>query len=128
MSDFADSEQRLKSALERIDYFISRAKTPGPDHGLQSRLDAALAENKALWRENEALNDRLRQSDEGGLRAELDALKATRAAEIAALDEIMSGLERLMATAPRASDAPYAGDVRPDSGDVVAFSGQKGKG
>ena len=40
----------------------------------------------------------------------------------------MSGLEKLLATAPRASDAPYAEDVAPDSGDVVAFSGQKGKG
>ena len=60
------------------------------------------------------------------LQSELDLMRSTRAAEIAALDDIMSGLELLIARAPRASDATYAEDVAPASGEVVAFDKSEG--
>ncbi len=89
---------------------------------MTSFADSEKRLNAALARIDRALD---RAPAEGGdsakLQAELDALRAARAAEIAALDDIMTGLEALIAKAPRASDAPYAEDVQPASGDVLRF-------
>lgn len=161
MTSFADSEKRLMLALGRIDDALDRAAArpaPAPDHAdgaappaddealaalkaenaaLKRRLAEANEEAARLVRANEALaaaNAGLtdgRDIPEEALRAELDALKAARAAEIAALDDIMSGLEAMIARAPRASDAPYAEDVAPEevtpaSGDVVSFGQNEG--
>ncbi|MDO5529270.1 MAG: hypothetical protein Q4F71_07690 [Paracoccus sp. (in: a-proteobacteria)] len=140
MTDFADSEKRLSAALERIDYFLSRANQDGQSRvsgdAPDARLDEAEAEIARLTAENESLRasaqDGAAQDGAGAgddaLRAELDALRTARAAEMAALDDIVAGLEALVARAPRASDAPFAEDVAPGSGDVLSFSGQQGKG
>ncbi|MDO5642910.1 MAG: hypothetical protein Q4G26_11080 [Paracoccus sp. (in: a-proteobacteria)] len=141
MTSFADSEKRLIAALGRIDAALDRASVPGPaeaepalvalraeNQALKRRLAEAHEETARLARANEALSA-LHDGDMAGddaLRAELDALKAARAAEIAALDDIMSGLEGLIARAPRASDAPYAEDVTPAPADILAFDTREG--
>ncbi|MFV0411482.1 MAG: hypothetical protein ACK5LJ_17825 [Paracoccus sp. (in: a-proteobacteria)] len=93
MTSFVESEKRLNAALVRIDRALDRALALPAGGG----------------------------GDTAKLRAELDALRAARAAEIAALDDIMTGLEALIAKAPRASDAPFAEDVQPAPGDVLRF-------
>lgn len=136
MTSFADSEKRLIAALGRIDQALDRG-TPAGAHTDGVRTDDA--ELEALRAENAALKQRLSEAEgqlaahakgangaEGALQSELDRLRATRSAEIAALDEIMSGLELLIARAPRASDAPYAENVAPASGEVVAFDKSEG--
>ncbi|MDO5605116.1 MAG: hypothetical protein Q4G25_08150 [Paracoccus sp. (in: a-proteobacteria)] len=137
MNSFADSEKRLVAALARIDQALDQRVT-GHGHAdeegarlvaenadLRRELETAAQEVARLGAENEALRSR---SDSSGtpdasaaLQAELEALRAARAAEIAALDDIMSGLEALIARAPRVSDAPYAEDVAPAPGDVLSF-------
>lgn len=157
MTSFADSEKRLIAAFGRIDAALDRfvQSSPAIDagaapsaNGSDDRFAELQAENKALKRRlaeaNEeaarlaranaalvAANAELTQgkdASEDALQAELDALKAARAAEIAALDEIMTGLEILLSRAPRASDAPFAEDVAPAAavGDVVAFDQSEG--
>lgn len=131
MTSFADSEKRLIAALGRIDQALERGSSAG--------AGADDAELEALRAENAALKLRLSEAEarlaarangvdkaEGAAQSELDRLRATRSAEIAALDEIMSGLELLIARAPRASDAPYAENVAPASGEVVAFDKSEG--
>jgi chromosome segregation ATPase len=99
---------------------------------LKRRLATSHEEAARLARANEALSRANAELVAGGtdteaaLRAELAALKAARQAEIAALDEIMTGLEALIARAPRASDAPYAEDVTPAPADIVAFDQREG--
>lgn len=153
MTSFADSEKRLIAAFGRIDAALDNAahllagpvsdQADGDGQGdlaairaengaLKHRLAAAQEDAARLARANEALsraNAELTAGNadtETALRAELEALKAARQAEIAALDEIMTGLEALIARAPRASDAPYAEDVTPAPGDVVAFDQREG--
>lgn len=92
MTSFAESEKRLNAALARIDRALDRPVAQPAGGG-----------------------------DIAKLQAELDALRTARAAEIAALDDIMTGLEALIAKAPRASDAPFAEDVQPAPGDVMRF-------
>lgn len=99
---------------------------------LKRRLATSHEEAARLARANEALSLANAELVAGGtdteaaLRAELSALKAARQAEIAALDEIMTGLEALIARAPRASDAPYAEDVAPAPAEIVAFDQREG--
>ncbi len=100
MTSFAESEKRLYAALARIDRALDRALDRASDRPVAQPAGGA---------------------DTAELQAELDTLKAARAAEIAALDDIMTGLETLIAKAPRASDAPFAEDVQPAPGDVVRF-------
>ncbi|WBU55915.1 hypothetical protein [Paracoccus sediminicola] len=88
-----------------------------------ARLAAA---NEALSQANADLTADKEHGSDPALRAEIEALKAARAAEMAALDDIMAGLEGLIAQAPRASDAPFAEDVSPASGHVVAFDQNEG--
>ncbi|MBA4490365.1 hypothetical protein [Paracoccus sp. S1E-3] len=129
MTSFADSEKRLIAALGRIDQALDRA-APAAD----AELAALRAENAALKRSLADVEAQLARTEthvaatqgDAAIRAELDLLRSTRAAEIAALDDIMSGLEQLIARAPRASDAPYAEDVTPAPGDVVAFDKSEG--
>lgn len=128
MTSFADSEKRLIAALARIDQALDR-ETP-----VDARLEALHAENAALKRsltEAEAQLARVTTqpaaaASDSALQAELDAMRVARAAEIEALDDIMSGLELLIARAPRASDAPYVENVAPASGEVVAFDKSEG--
>ena len=81
--------------------------------GLQARLDAATEQAAALARANDALiaanRDLMEAQETGGigpdeqmaaLEAELDALRAARAAEMAQMSEIMTELERLLADEP----------------------------
>lgn len=150
MTSFADSEKRLIAAFGRIDAALDRAATaPAPDDASGDDADTVAqlrAENSALKRRlaetnEEAVrlaraNDALAAANaelvagsangESALQAEIDALKAARLAEIGALDEIMTGLEVLIARAPRASDAPYAEDVAPAPADIVAFDQREG--
>ncbi|WBU52479.1 hypothetical protein [Paracoccus sp. SCSIO 75233] len=156
MTSFADSEKRLREALNRIEKAlgVQPAQFAGLSHDSAGDQIAELsAEIEALRLENTALKQRLAEADqekqdllrsseklaeenarlvEGqgdaqeALRAELEAVKAARDSEVAALDEIMTGLEALIARAPRASDAPFAEDVAPAPGDVLSFD--KGEG
>ncbi|MEZ5724243.1 MAG: hypothetical protein R3E47_03980 [Paracoccaceae bacterium] len=148
MTSFADSEKRLIAAFGRIDAALDlsaaestshhNGSTDGADPGdtaalkaeigaLKRRLAEAHEEAARLARANDALASANAELSAGGadsdsaLRAELDAIKAVRQAEIGALDEIMTGLETLIAEAPRAPDAPYAEDVTPAPADIVAF-------
>lgn len=131
MTSFADSEKRLIAALGRIDQALDRS-TPAGARTDDSELEALRAENAALKQRLSEAEGQLAahakgaNGAEGALQSELDRLRATRSAEIAALDEIMSGLELLIARAPRASDAPYAENVAPASGEVVAFDKSEG--
>ena len=128
MTSFADSEKRLIAALNRIELSLDR--DPPADAG----LEALRAENAALKRSLADVEAQLARAttnaaatrDDADLQSELDLMRATRAAEIAALDDIMSGLEQLIARAPRASDAPYAENVAPAPGEVVAFDKSEG--
>lgn len=128
MTSFADSEKRLIAALNRIEKSLDR--DPPADAG----LEALRAENAALKRSLADVEAQLARAtthaaatrDDADLQSELDLMRATRAAEIAALDDIMSGLEQLIARAPRASDAPYAENVAPAPGEVVAFDKSEG--
>ena len=126
MTSFADSEKRLIAALGRIDQAL--------DKGTHEDAGA-----EALRAENAALKQRLAEVEaelaamrddaapvDAELQSELDLMRSTRAAEIAALDDIMSALEQLIARAPRASDAPNAENVAPASGEVVAFDKSEG--
>lgn len=130
MTSFADSEKRLIAALGRIDRALDRdtpenaadADLRAENAALKQRL-ATLEAELAAARRTTAPADAELQSE---LQSELDLMRSTRAAEIAALDDIMSGLELLIARAPRASDAPYAEDVAPASGEVVAFDKSEG--
>ena len=113
MSNFPDSEKRLAAALARIDSALDRGQdAQAPDAAgqdalraeiadLRDQLGNAQAETLRLQSENAglaALADPAKTADESGaLTAELASLKATRAAEIAALDDIMAGLENLLA-------------------------------
>ncbi|TKW67572.1 MAG: hypothetical protein DI616_04420 [Paracoccus denitrificans] len=156
MTSFADSEKRLIAALGRIDAALDAVEIQPPpaadaaetaaqgpaaeelatlraeNSSLKRRLATSHEEAAGLARANEALslaNAELTAGNndaESALRAELDALKAARHAEISALDEIMTGLEALIARAPRASDAPYAEDVTPEPADIVAFDQREG--
>ncbi|WBU64397.1 hypothetical protein [Paracoccus aerodenitrificans] len=142
---------RIDKALESLD--ARAAADPAPQTATpddSSRSDARIA---ALISENAALKQRLAEAGaetvrlaqanevlaaenakltsgqgdaEAALTAELEALKAARAAEEAALDEVMATLEAFIASAPRASDAPYAENVAPASGDVVSFDQNEG--
>ncbi len=155
MTSFADSEKRLIAAFGRIDAALDNAAgrlggaafdSADAGAGDQAELAALKSENAALKRRlatsheeaarlaraNEALSEANAELTAGGadtetaLRAEIAALKAARQAEIAALDEIMTGLEALIARAPRASDAPFAEDVAPAPADIVAFDQREG--
>ncbi|MFV0293996.1 MAG: hypothetical protein ACK5II_12615 [Paracoccus sp. (in: a-proteobacteria)] len=150
MTSFSDSEKRLIAALGRIDQALDRR--PSQITAIQQGNDGSDEIISLLQTENEALKSRQTEMEqeitrlsevneslatasrkaEGGKKAEsalqkeLDALKATRKAEIAVLDEIMTGLEALVAKAPRVSDAPYVEDVMPVSGEVVSFDSDEG--
>ncbi|MBK4215533.1 hypothetical protein JJJ17_06300 [Paracoccus caeni] len=171
MTDISVSERRLSAALDRIDQFLEAgpaARTdraaPSADIGLQTRLDAALAENRRLQDE---LAARDTVSDEGGdrlasaseqaarlaaanddlaaanrvlieaasgqgdlaeavsvaLEAEIEALRAARAAEIAQLGDIMVELERLLAGEGEGQAAGDAtAEAAADSGGVPDLS------
>ena len=125
MTSFADSEKRLIAALGRIDDALDRGAAA------VSAQDQLRAENAALKQRVAALEAELATARNGrapdaDLQSELDLMRTTRAAEIAALDDIMTGLEQLIARAPRASDAPYAENVAPMPGEVVAFDKSEG--
>lgn len=156
MTSFAESEKRLIAALGRIDRALDAAQAALPagdaaapvsesgesaaelsalrdeNTGLKRRLAEAGEDAARLARANEKLaaeNERLADGQgeaEAALRAEIEALKAARTAEIAALDDIMTTLEAFIARAPRASDAPFAEDVAPAPGDIVAFDQSEG--
>ena len=132
MTSFADSEKRLIAALRRIDQALDR-DAPAAIAPDAAELQALRAENAALKRslaeaerELARATSQINASGEVALQAELDQMRITRAAEIEALDEIMAGLELLIARAPRASDAPYAENVAPAPGEVVAFDKSEG--
>lgn len=120
MTSFADSEKRLNAALSRIDNALDRCLAHASGAGLPEAApdDAALQELRAL---NASLTQRLAEAE-----AALAALAAERAAEVAALDEIMDELETMIARGPQSSDAPYAEDVAPGPGEVVAFDKSEG--
>ena len=126
MTSFADSEKRLIAALGRIDRALDR-DTPenAADADLRAE-NAALKQRLATLEAELAAARRTTAPADAELQSELDLMRSTRAAEIAALDDIMSGLELLIARVPRASDAPYAEDVAPASGEVVAFDKSEG--
>lgn len=153
MTSFADSEKRLIAAFGRIDAALDLTAAESSPHHNGSAEGADAGETAALKAEISALKRRLAEAHEeaarlarandalasanaeltaGGadsdsaLRAELDAIKAVRQAEIGALDEIMTGLETLIAEAPRVPDAPYAEDVTPAPADIVAFDQREG--
>ncbi|SDD20619.1 hypothetical protein SAMN05421538_101100 [Paracoccus isoporae] len=154
MTSFAESEKRLIAALGRIDRALEAGPAAADQPERDGESDESAARITALRDENTALKRRLAEAGEdatrlaranemlaaenatltkagGGeaeaaLRAEIEALKAARAAEIAALEDIMASLETFAAEAPRASDAPYAEDVAPAPGDVVAFDQSEG--
>ena len=126
MTSFADSEKRLIAALGRIDRALDR---DAPENAGDDSLRAENAALKQRLAELEAELTAARRNTapaDAALQSELDLMRSTRAAEIAALDDIMSGLELLIARAPRASDAPYAEDVAPALGEVVAFDKSEG--
>lgn len=123
MTSFADSEKRLNAALERI----ARALDGGPAQTGADGGDAALAA------ENAALSGRLAEAEAAlaDARATIATLEAARAEEAAALDDIMTELEAMIAAAPPpagddVADAPYAEDVTPAPGDVLPFDKQEG--
>lgn len=149
MASFVNSEKRLIAALDRIDAALdsdTAISTPLPAgadteckedrklHKLEMKnasfkqrliemgndITRLARANDTLIRVNAELCEGKEVAD-NALRAELDALKAARAAEIHALDDIMKEIEILIAQAPRNTDAPYAEDVEPASGDVVSF-------
>ena len=127
MTSFADSEKRLIAALNRIEQALDRAAPADSS----SDSDALRAENAALQAriatlEAELAAARHAPAADADLQSDLDLMRATRASEIAALDDIMSGLELLIARAPRASDAPYAENVAPIPGEVIAFDKSEG--
>ncbi len=144
MTSFADSEKRLNAALSRIDkaldFRLARDAGNQPEGagGDSTELAALQAENTTLTErlakaEAELAEMRVKAataegqaSAESQLQGELDALKAERAAETAALDEILEELATMIASAPQAEDAPFAEDVSPVPGEVVAFDKSEG--
>ncbi|WP_183154118.1 hypothetical protein [Paracoccus siganidrum] len=133
MSDISASERRLSAALDRIDQILEagRGHRPAPAEAaedgarladLQARLDAANDQLAGLARANEelaaanrALIDAAPDLDGDGvhraLEAEIGALRAARAAEIAQLGEIMAELEHYMGTG---HPGPAAEAVQPE--------------
>lgn len=147
MSDISVSERRLSAALDRIDQFLDRGgsvlATSGPD--LRDDLAAAQAQIRTLTDRLEqqdmaeqaarlaaanddliAANRALIQAAEGdmaeavsvALEAEIEALRAARAAEAAQLGALMAEVERLLAgdgdaapAAPPAATPELAGDA-----------------
>lgn len=121
MSDISASERRLSAALDRIDQFLElgggrRPAAPAQDShmaaqlaALQARLDSVTGQLAELARANEELKAANRalieatpgsDADDGvrqALEAEIGALRAARAAEIAHLGEVMAQLEHCMA-------------------------------
>lgn len=132
MSDISASERRLSAALDRIDQILEAGRGHRPTSAemaedgarladLQARLDAANDQLAGLARANEelaaanrALIDAAPDLDGDGvhraLEAEIGALRAARAAEIAQLGEIMAELEHYMGGHP----APAAEAVQPE--------------
>ena len=125
MTSFADSEKRLIAALGRIDDALDRGAAAVSAQGELRAENAALKQRVAAL-EAELAAARNGRAPDADLQSELDLMRTTRAAEIAALDDIMTGLEQLIARAPRASDAPYAENVAPMPGEVVAFDKSEG--
>ena len=125
MTSFADSEKRLIAALGRIDDALDRGAAAVSAQGELRAENAALKQRLAAL-EAELAAARNGRAPDADLQSELDLMRTTRAAEIAALDDIMTGLEQLIARAPRASDAPYAENVAPMPGEVVAFDKSEG--
>ncbi|WP_411837334.1 hypothetical protein [Paracoccus sp. ME4] len=106
-------DEALARLAERPDAAPEAAADTVDLGGLQARLDAATEQAAALARANDALiaanRDLIEAQETGGigpdeqmaaLEAELDALRAARAAEMAQMSEIMTELERLLADEP----------------------------
>ena len=107
MTSFADSEKRLIAALGRIDRALDR-DTPenAADADLRAE-NAALKQRLATLEAELAAARRTTAPADAELQSELDLMRSTRAAEIAALDDIMSGVELLIERAPRGSDGKF---------------------
>ena len=106
-------DEALARLAERPDAAPEAAADTVDLGGLQAHLDAATEQAAALARANDALiaanRDLIEAQETGGigpdeqmaaLEAELDALRAARAAEMAQMSEIMTELERLLADEP----------------------------
>ena len=111
MSDISASERRLSAALDRIDQLLeagaARPAPPPPAAGTEELR----AENDRLSAEIAALREAVGAGEaEAGLRAELESLRAERAAEQARMNAIMAELERLLGGE---ADGPPA-EVGPD--------------
>ena len=109
---------------ESLDQTLAVLRTKGADLLMVDVVQPIAAYVAAL--EAELAAARNGRAPDADLQSELDLMRTTRAAEIAALDDIMTGLEQLIARAPRASDAPYAENVAPMPGEVVAFDKSEG--
>ena len=131
MNDVAACEQRLGMALDRIDYGLDRlfqrmrAAEPAPaEDAVPARLaesgaeaarlaeanDALIAANRALIAAGDAPGraDAERQA----LDAEIEALRAARAAELAQMGELLAALESMLGlpeTPPLPADNGEAG-------------------
>ncbi|WP_195759802.1 hypothetical protein [Paracoccus sp. S-4012] len=124
MSDLSASERRLLAALDRIDRSIDlirarEAEAPAPAAEGASEAARLAAANDELIAANRALMAAL--DGQGGgedasrraLEAEIEALKAARAAEIAQLGDVLGALEALTGRQDGgpAGDEEAAGDL-----------------
>lgn len=126
MSDISVSERRLSAALDRIDQFLDRGGPVHAGHGPDLREDLAAAQaqirmltdrlgrqdmaeqaarlaaaNDDLIAANRALIEEaggdMAEAVSRALEAEIEALRAARAAEAAQLGALMAEVERLLA-------------------------------
>lgn len=136
MSDIAASERRLSAALDRIDSILENWAEATSEAGttettgdastaaLAERLEAAQAEaarlsaaNEALAAANRALINAAPDATTAALEAEIAALRAARAAELAQMGELVTQLERLLASDDAVPIAPFAADLPHDPAD-----------
>ena len=155
MTDIAACERRLGVALDRIDKGLDRVfeamRRPDPPpaataEGVRQSLaggaeaarlaaanDALIAANRELIAAGDSPDriDAVRKA----LDAEIEALQAARAAEIAQMGEILAALETMLgvpASPPLPPDVPQAGfegdaELLPQEGRVLRF-GTSGEG
>lgn len=123
--DMAALRRRQEAALERAQQRLAATGTEAAR--LAAANDALIAANRALI----AASDTPSQIDavRRALDAEIEALQAARAAEIAQMGDILAALETMLGipeTAPLAADVPQAGfdgdvDLLPQEGRVLRF-------
>ncbi len=94
MSDISASERRLSAALDRMDQLLEAGWGRRASQASDAEVEELRAANARLTAEVATLREG--GADDAGLRAELESLRAERAAEQVQMSAIMAELERLL--------------------------------